>query len=134
MLLGIGVATQVAPRLPDRLDLASAPLVVAGVVLLGAATAALGRGLTPLPRPREQSAVVERGPYRHARHPMYTGVFLLFLGIALATTWAALALTLALAVVFDLKSRVEERLLGQRFAAYRPYRERVRRRFVPGLY
>lgn len=45
----------------------------------------------------------------------------------------ALVPTAALALVFELKARVEESMLAERFPEYAVYRARVRCRFVPGI-
>ncbi len=42
----------------------------------------LGKNLTPLPCPKEQSHLVQSGPYALIRHPIYTGV--IFIGFAWA--------------------------------------------------
>ncbi len=109
-------------------------LMAGGGALLLAALLRLGRGLTPLPYPKEGAALVRSGPYGLVRHPMYGGGLVLALGWAL---FAGSALTLcyvALLFVFlDLKSRREERWLAGRHPEYAEYRRRVRK-LVPFLY
>lgn len=86
------------------------------------------------PLPREGGHLVQHGPYRWIRHPMYSA--LLLGGVAAArlsgdgSTWLVLA---ALAVVLRIKSAVEERGMVARYPAYQDYQRRTRR-FVPGLY
>ncbi len=58
-------------------------LMVAGGVLLLAGLVKLGRGLTPLPYPKEGARLVETGPFAFVRHPMYSGGLVLALGWAL---------------------------------------------------
>lgn len=94
----------------------------------------LGRNLTPFPHPKEGASLVTTGAYRLVRHPIYTGIALASLGWGLA--WASpltLVLAAALFVLFDAKSRREERALVVVFPEYRAYRERVRR-LVPFVY
>lgn len=93
-----------------------------------------GSGFTPFPRPREGGRLVEAGPYRVIRHPIYAGGLAFFLGYSIFASVPALALTAALAIVWALKARVEERLLRERYPGYERYARRVRFRFVPGLY
>ena len=109
-------------------------LGVLGALLVGWGARSLGPSLTPLPRPREGAALAERGAYRLVRHPLYGGVLVLGLGFALATTPLALAPVAALAVFFSLKSRREEAWLLRALPGYSGYAERVRRRFLPGLW
>jgi protein-S-isoprenylcysteine O-methyltransferase Ste14 len=122
-------------------DGARAPLAVAGAVLAvaGAALAVwsgrlLGRGFTPYPLPSPEGALVERGPFGIVRHPVYAGGLLFFAGFSLVTSVPALVPTGALAVLWALKARVEERLLQARYPAYETYTQRVRWRIAPGLY
>ena len=109
-------------------------LAFAGAVVLVASARALGSGFTPFPRPREAGHLVETGPYAVVRHPVYSGGILLFLGISLALSpWALIAVA-ALAVLWALKLRVEERFLLARYPAYADYRTRTRYRLIPFLY
>jgi protein-S-isoprenylcysteine O-methyltransferase Ste14 len=109
-------------------------LVTAGMAVGIAARLALGASFTAFPRPVEHGAHVARGPYRFVRHPIYVSVFVTGLGWALLWQSAAgAALTLALAILLDLKSRREERWLEAAYPSYTAYRRRVAR-FIPGLY
>ena len=109
-------------------------LAAAGAVIMVMAARALGSGFTPFPRPRDDGRLVDTGPYAVVRHPVYTGGILLFAGISLALSPWALVGTAALAVVWALKSRLEERFLAARYPEYTGYRARTRYRLVPFLY
>jgi len=109
-------------------------LAVAGTVVMVLAARALGSGFTPFPRPRDPGGLVDSGPYAVVRHPVYTGGILLFAGISLALSPWALLGTSALAVLWALKSRVEERFLAVRYPGYAEYRARTRFRLVPFVY
>jgi protein-S-isoprenylcysteine O-methyltransferase Ste14 len=109
-------------------------LMVAGAALLTAALAKLGRNLTPLPYPKDDGTLVQTGAYRLVRHPIYSG------GIALAFGWAfsvqgilTVAYAVLLFVLFDVKSRREERWLAAKFPGYADYQKRVRR-LIPFVY
>lgn len=109
-------------------------LVVGGGGLLVAGLACLGRGLTPLPYPKEGAALVQAGPFGIVRHPMYSGGLVLALGWALyVQSWLTLGYVAVLFVFLDLKSRREERWLIERFPEYVDYRRRVRK-LVPFIY
>lgn len=76
------------------------------------------------------SALATKGPYRFTRNPMYLGVTLFLLGVALARgTLAPLAAPVMFVVVVDtLFIRHEEQLLKKLFSAeYHSYLRRVRR-------
>ena len=119
---------------PGACRVIGAVFMILGGGLLLAGIAWLRRGLTPLPYPRENAALVETGPYALVRHPMYCGGIVLALGWAL---WVQSGLTLgyaaALFVFADFKSRREERWLTEKYPAYEDYRRRVRK-LVPFVY
>lgn len=107
--------------------------VVAGAAVMMWAARCLGGALVPWPRPVGDE-VVRGGPFRYVRHPIYSGGLLACIGAAVATTWWALLPAAALAVVWALKCRVEERMLAQRFPDYARYSASVRWRLVPRIY
>ena len=127
-IVGAGFLPPHAPGL----RVAGAGVALGGAVLALWAGRTLGRSLTPYPEPRARGELVEHGPFRFARHPIYGGVLVVFVGYVLATSVAALVPTAALAVLWLLKSREEERRLAARFPGYADYRRRVRGRFLPG--
>ncbi len=109
-------------------------LMAAGGGLLVAGSVRLGRALTPLPYPKDGSALVQTGPYGLVRHPMYGGGLVLALGWALFVQgWLTLTYVAALFVLLDVKSRREERWLAARFPGYAAYRRRVRK-LIPFVY
>ncbi|MGD0172744.1 MAG: isoprenylcysteine carboxylmethyltransferase family protein [Halobacteriota archaeon] len=73
------------------------------------------------------STVVQTGPYRYVRHPSYTGLIIIFVGLGLALqSWGAiLALMLIFAVVWGLRIYVEEKALIS--ALGEPYRVYARK-------
>ncbi len=115
----------------DVLRVAGAVLAVAGCALAVAAVRVLGRSLTPFPRPSARGGLVQAGPYRLVRHPIYGAGLLVFAGYSLFAGVPALVLTAALAAVWALKSRVEERWLASRYPDYAAFRARTPRRFLP---
>jgi len=111
-------------------------LILAAVVLLLLAGFSLlfARSTTVFPRPREGAKLAEGGVYRRVRHPVYGSVLLLAVGWSLAESPLGLIPAALLAVVFDLKARVEEGWLEERYPDYAGYREQTPWRFLPGLY
>jgi protein-S-isoprenylcysteine O-methyltransferase Ste14 len=132
------LAALVPPDWPARargvLTVLGAVLALAGVLVAVAAARALGRGLTPFPRPLPGASLVATGPYRVVRHPIYSGGLLFFLGWSLYAGPAALVVTLALAVLWAGKTAVEERHLRSAHPSYAAYAEHVRFRLVPGVW
>jgi protein-S-isoprenylcysteine O-methyltransferase Ste14 len=92
----------------------------------------LGDSLTALPEPKADGTLIEHGPYRYARHPIYGGVSLFMIGTALiVNSLVGTLLSLGLVPFFYLKSTYEERQLRITYPGYRAYRERVSRRLIP---
>ena len=130
------------------LRLLLAAVAIGAGVALGAAALRANRpgNFNIRPEPHASGQLVQAGPYRRIRHPMYSAVLLVGLGAALlagavpATGFvtglaapAALATLAALAVVLALKAGVEEQALSRRYPAYAAYVASTSR-FVPGLY
>ena len=114
---------------------ASAGVVgIAGIALLLAGGAGLGRQLTPFPRPVSTGELRQDGIYGLVRHPIYGGVILCLLAWALASSPLALVPFAVGAAFFEAKRRREEAWLLEQFSGYEEYREQVRRRFIPYLW
>jgi protein-S-isoprenylcysteine O-methyltransferase Ste14 len=89
--------------------------------------------LTAVPSPTlRRDAHASRGPEPVTQHrnPMYAGLALAYLGLALfvGSWWPLVAMPVVLLVVARLAIRPEERYLTQRYGAtYADYQHRVRR-------
>lgn len=79
--------------------------------------------------------LIRSGPYRLLRHPIYTGLLMMYVGAALVTGEGLAVLGVAMAVfAYWRKIRLEETTLGLAFGtAYDAYR-RVTWALVPGLF
>jgi protein-S-isoprenylcysteine O-methyltransferase Ste14 len=100
-------------------------VALVGIVLAVWGGVAMGSSLSPFPRPPRHAGLVQRGPYRVLRHPIYLGGLLFFAGLSLALSAYGLALTAVLAAFWLAKARLEERLLAERFSEYAEYRRRT---------
>jgi protein-S-isoprenylcysteine O-methyltransferase Ste14 len=107
--------------------------LAAVVVLLGLAVtlwarAALGSNWSGSVTFKQDHELIERGPYRFVRHPIYSGLLLMALGTAMLRAWISeFVFCAVLLLAFWLKLRAEERLLTRHFPeAYARYRARVR--------
>lgn len=108
--------------------------VFAGAIVSAAAARRLGSALTPLPHPKAGAPLVQDGPFGVVRHPIYSGLLLASVGVALlAPGWLTWVYTAALFVLLDVKTRREERWLSAAFPEYPAYQQRVRK-LVPFLY
>jgi len=88
------------------------------------------RAGTELPPFRPTSAIVTGGPYRYTRNPMYIGMTVLYVGLALGfdLVWALILLPAILIVIrFYVVAREERYLEGKFGDEYLAYKRRVRR-------
>lgn len=126
---------------PARIAWASLPLpewvrwlgvvfAVAGFALLEWSHRSLGREWSDRPRVTQSQQIVQTGPYRWIRHPIYAS-FLLILGSTLLITanWlVGLSWIGSVAIDAGVRIRYEERRMGERFGeAYRAYAARTGR-------
>ena len=84
---------------------------------------------------KQAHSLIRNGPYRHVRHPIYTGLLLAFAGSALALAeWRGLLALLLVTGSLWLKLRREERWLLEHFGDdYAEYRK-TSWALLPGLY
>ena len=83
---------------------------------------------------KQDHTLIQSGPYRFARHPIYTGLLLAIAGSAIAEGEMRAILALALIVwAFLWKIRAEEQFMLEQFGdAYARYRQRVAA-LIPGV-
>ncbi|HLX35594.1 MAG TPA: isoprenylcysteine carboxylmethyltransferase family protein [Candidatus Limnocylindrales bacterium] len=111
-------------------------IALVGLAVVVWAAQSLGRAgsFTAVPRPRSDGSLVSDGPYRWVRHPVYFGLIVIGLGVAIERrSLATLGATALLFVILDLKRRREEAWLRARYADYDAY-ARGRRALVPFVY
>ncbi len=111
------------------LPLLSAPAIAgAGAVLLlmggtlylfVASSTALGKNWSFEARMRTDHQLIRTGPYARVRHPIYLGMLLFLLGLAVALGhWLQLVIALPVFLVgTSIRTRLEDRLLEQQFGA-----------------
>ncbi|MBU6247761.1 MAG: isoprenylcysteine carboxylmethyltransferase family protein [Xanthomonadaceae bacterium] len=116
------------------LSILGAVLVWAGVLLAIWARTTLGRNWSAVVQVKQDHELVERGPYRRVRHPIYTGLLMAFLGTALALgEWRGLLGTAIVGASFWFKLRLEERWMREQFGGrYEAYMQRTKA-LLPGL-
>lgn len=120
------VPVPIGPPLPEI----GALVIFAALVLIGWALIVMLRAGND-PRPdKPDAALVERGPFRFSRNPIYLGFVLGMVGFALrwGDLWAWIAVVASHGVLDRLVILREEAYLTARFGAgYQAYRSRVRR-------
>jgi protein-S-isoprenylcysteine O-methyltransferase Ste14 len=107
----------------------AAILCIAGLLLALWARFILGRNWSGLVTLKEEHELVERGPYRFVRHPIYTGMLAMFFATALVQRHLAGFVGVALMFAsFWIKLFLEENLMLQQFPRrYAAYRKRTKR-------
>jgi protein-S-isoprenylcysteine O-methyltransferase Ste14 len=109
----------------------SALCTLGGLIVIVIASLRLGRSLTATPVPNGRNQLSTDGLYAMVRHPIYSGVLLVVVGLAIrSASWFTLALAAVTIAFFNVKARWEEERLAERHPDYRAYCEHVPR-FVP---
>ena len=110
-------------------------LVALGLGYAAQARRHLGANWSATVTLKQAHSLIRNGPYRHVRHPIYTGLLLAFAGSALALAeWRGLLALLLVTGSLWLKLRREERWLLEHFGDdYAEYRK-TSWALLPGLY
>lgn len=80
----------------------------------------------------DDQTVISTGPYAVVRHPMYSGMFLLYVAtpVALASWWGIIS-SLLLLPLLVMRILNEEKLLIKELEGYEEYRSEVKYRLIP---
>ena len=120
-------------EIPNWLNLGSIVLGFFGAVVITFGIINMNENLTPFPTPRRNSSLISGGIYKYIRHPIYSGIILLFLAYGLYSgSVGRLIITIILSIVFYFKTELEEELLIERFPGYQNYKG-VTGRFLPKI-
>lgn len=132
LLVLIGFVGLFYPGKPNAiLGLTGFLTLVVGVFLIFWASMTLGSNFTIWPNPKPKSSLNRNGPYKHMRHPIYSGLILFSIGWTLvSTSLLAGVLTIILIIILLLKSNLEESILIKRFDGYGRYTRKTGR-FLP---
>ncbi len=80
-------------------------------------------------------AVVQDGPYRFVRHPMYLGIIVFFLCIPPALgSWWGLAPAGTIGLLYVIRTALEDRMLASELSGYAEYAQRTRYRLFPRIW
>ncbi len=106
-------------------------VTILGMVITLYSLSALGRSVSIIPQAR---SLVQNGPYKFVRHPLYLGELIAISGIVMARfSIAAMSVFCLLAALQIYRAVQEERLLAGTFPEYESYSLK-RARFIPGIY
>ena len=84
---------------------------------------------------QKNQTVISTGPYSIVRHPMYSGMFIMFFStpIALGSYWAVIPFAL-MPLTFFFRILNEEKVLSEQLPGYKEYCEKVRYRLIPYIW
>lgn len=106
---------------------------VAGLLIVGISFIGLGKTLTVSPVPKQNGQLITTGLYARVRHPIYSGLLLLSIGVILdAGYWPQLVLAIFLFIVLNAKANFEEELLKSKYPEYKKYAVHTPR-FIPRI-
>ena len=83
----------------------------------------------------EEQKVISTGPYALVRHPMYSGMLLMYLSspLALGSYWAIIPASL-IVIVLVARIRNEEKVLLRDLPGYADYQQQTRYRMIPWVW
>jgi protein-S-isoprenylcysteine O-methyltransferase Ste14 len=132
--LVVGVLIQLAIPLPFVPRTLATPLgaalVVVAIALFSWSVTKFRAANTPVPARKPTTAIVQSGPYRFSRNPIYLAFSLFQLGIAIwaNSIWLLATLVGAVAIIHYIVIPREERYLERKFRTqYLDYKASVRR-------
>jgi protein-S-isoprenylcysteine O-methyltransferase Ste14 len=117
-------------RLRMELRWSGGVITCMGIGLFGWAHQALGRNWTAVLALSEGHQLVQGGPYRYVRHPMYSAFFVIGTGFfLLSANWLVGLIYLGpLLVMYLARVSLEEKMMVERFGdSYRQYMKRTGR-------
>jgi protein-S-isoprenylcysteine O-methyltransferase Ste14 len=115
---------------PDWIRWLGGIVLAGGIVLLGFSHHHLGRSFHSLVVTKEHQALVETGPYRWIRHPIYTAYFLNYVGGGLLSgNWVLTFIPVTMyAILVAIRMKKEEVVMEELFGQdYIEYKERTGR-------
>jgi protein-S-isoprenylcysteine O-methyltransferase Ste14 len=116
--------------IPRTLRIAGAVMAFTGEALFVWVIATLGRNYSTSLVIRKHHTLIISGPYKYARHPMYTAFAIYFAGISLLSENVLVAASAALALIVTMIVRTpkEEAMMLEHFGEdYREYMKRTGR-------
>lgn len=105
-------------------------IIIMGIVLSIYALGSLGKSFSIIPQARK---LIETGPYRVVRHPLYVSELIGVFGLVLAGLTVLKVIVFLILVVLQVyRAFQEEKVLTNVFPDYREYSSRTAR-FIPGI-
>lgn len=104
------------------------------MIMMPWATWMLGQSYTPGPALLENHVLITAGPFRLVRHPIYSAVAALWLGVVLGTmNWFLLLILPGLLIALNKTARKEEKMLSEKFGSAYDLYAKQKGRLIPGF-
>ena len=79
--------------------------------------------------------VIDSGPYKVVRHPMYAAIILMIPAVPLALgSWWALIFAGLVDILFVVRTALEDKTLKDELPGYIDYAKKTRFRLIPGIW
>ena len=102
-------------------------LLVLALIIIVFSAKDLGKSLSPMPRPKENSRLITSGIYRLFRHPMYYSLIIISFSFFIKSlTIYNLILSILLTFIIFNKIKIEEEYLTKKFHNYTSYKNEVK--------
>ena len=102
-------------------------LIILALIVIVLSAKYLGKSLSPMPRPKENSKLITSGIYRIFRHPMYYSLIIISFSFFIKSlTIYNLILSILLTYIIYKKIKIEERYLTKKFHNYSFYKNEVK--------
>ena len=102
-------------------------LIILALIFIIFSVKDLGKSLSPMPRPKENSKLITIGIYRIMRHPMYYSLIIISFSLFIKSfTIYNFILSILLTFIISNKIKIEEEYLTQKFNKYTLYKKEVK--------
>ena len=102
-------------------------LITLALIIIVFSAKDLGKSLSPMPRPKENSKLITSGIYSFFRHPMYYSLIIISFSFFLKSlTIYNLILSIILTFIISNKIKAEEEYLTKKFHSYTSYKNEVK--------
>ena len=102
-------------------------LIILALIFIIISVKDLGKSLSPMPRPKENSKLITKGIYRIIRHPMYYSLIIISFSLFIKSlTVYNFMLSILLTFIITNKIKIEEEFLTKKFNKYTLYKKEVK--------
>ena len=102
-------------------------MIVLSLIFIIFSIKELGKSLSPMPRPKENSRLITSGIYSTIKHPIYYSLIIISFSLFIKSFLIYnLILSILLTFIISYKIKIEEKYLTKKFNQYTKYKNKVR--------